>query len=71
MIFNHCLLLEEVEAPSTPETAPETPEMTDSSLNEQNQSESSLNKDPSDQSIILSEGSSSDSGTQIGNGGIV
>lgn len=45
--------------------------MTDSSLNEQNQSESSLNTDPSDQSTILSEGSSSDSGTQIGNGGIV
>ena len=63
--------VEEVETPSTPETAPETPEMTDSSLNEQNQSESFLNTDTSEQISILSEGSSSDSGTQIGNGGIV
>lgn len=69
--FQSLPTVEEVETPSTPETAPETPEMTDSSLNEQNQSESSLNTDPSDQSTILSEGSSSDSGTQIGNGGIV
>ncbi|EOS8048025.1 hypothetical protein DSM22_RS12645 [Enterococcus hirae] len=69
--FQSLPTVEEVETPSTPETAPETPEMTDSSLNKQNQSESFLNTDPSDQSTILSEGSSSDSGTQIGNGGIV
>lgn len=69
--FQSLPTVEEVETPSTLETAPETPEMTDSSLNEQNQSESSLNKDPSDQSTILSEESSSDSGTQIGSGGIV
>ncbi|EPC6134128.1 hypothetical protein ACR0VW_002800, partial [Enterococcus hirae] len=63
--------VEEVEAPSTPETAPETPEMINPSLNEQNQSESSMNTDTSDQTSIFSEGFSSDSGTQIGNGGIV
>lgn len=69
--FQSLPTVEEVETPSTPETAPETPEMTDSSLNGQNQSESSMNTDTSAQSTILSEGSSSDSGTQIGNGGIV
>lgn len=69
--FQSLPTVEEVETPSTPETAPETPEMTDSSLNGQNQSESSMNTDTSDQSTILSERSSSDSGTQIGNGGIV
>ncbi|MBO1116977.1 hypothetical protein [Enterococcus hirae] len=69
--FQSLPTVEEVETPSTPETAPETPEMTDSSLNKQNQSESSINIDTSDQSSTLSEVSSSDSGTQIGNGEIV
>lgn len=69
--FQSLPTVEEVEAPSTPETAPETPEMINPSLNEQNQSESSMNTDTSDQTSIFSEGSSSDSGTQIGNGEIV
>ncbi|EMF0536145.1 hypothetical protein ACNZ61_002940 [Enterococcus hirae] len=56
--------VEEVEVPSTPETVPET---TDSSLNKQNQSESSMNTDTS----TLPEIPSSGNGTQIGNGGIV
>ncbi|MFP7291562.1 hypothetical protein [Enterococcus hirae] len=69
--FQSLPTVEEAETPSTPETAPETPEMADSSLNEQNQSESSINTDTSDQSSTLSEGSFSDSGSQIGNGEIV
>ncbi|HGF7600576.1 TPA: hypothetical protein ACF39M_002639 [Enterococcus hirae] len=69
--FQSLPTLEEVEAPSTPETAPETPETINPSLNEQNQSEPSMNTDTGDQSSILPEVSSSDSGTQIGNGEIV
>lgn len=69
--FQSLPTVEEVEAPSTPETAPETPEMINPSLNEQNQSEPSMNTDTGDQSSILPEVSSLDSGTQIGNGEIV
>lgn len=62
--FQSLPTVEEVEAPSTPETI-------NPSLNEQNQSEPSMNTDTGDQSSILPEVSSSDSGTQIGNGEIV
>lgn len=51
--FQSLPTIEEVETPSTLETAPETPEMTDSSVNGQNQSESSMNTDTVDQSSIV------------------
>lgn len=55
----------EVEVPSTPETAPET---TNSLLNKQNQSESSMNTDTGEQSSTRAEVSSSGNGSQIANG---
>lgn len=48
--------VEEVGVPSMPETVPETLEITDSSLNKQNQSESSMNTDTVDPSSILPNG---------------
>lgn len=56
--FQSLPTVEKVEVPSTPETAPETPKTTNSLLNKQNQSESSMNTDTGEQSSAGTEVSS-------------
>ena len=66
--FQSLPTVEEVEVPSMPETAPETPETTNSLLNKQNQSESSMNTDTGEQYSTGAEVLSSGNGDQIANG---